>query len=735
MGKSRFVHFFTEMRRRRVFRMMGVYIVGAFAVLQAADLALPALGLQSEAIGIVWVGVILGFPIAIVLGWLYDIDDGRVIRVTGTDKAADLSLQRIDYLILSALGVIGTGLVLGLASELKNEGVVDAPAAVSHQLSDNSIAVLPFDDTSFDHKASAAIALGLQDGLLTRLSKIGGLKVISKTSVERYRDSTLSIPEMGLELGVANILEGSVQVSNNKLRVNAQLIDAATDEHRWAEEYDRNLTATDIFDIQSEIVTEVVRKISTELSARENSKFRKRPTENLDAYTHYLKGKSEFEKFAEGSNESAIGHFEAAIAQDPEFALAYVGLAGALLESGREFRIELAEIPLAKSFELDGDSGEGYVVLGTIEQIRDNYLAAEDAYRTAMNLEPGNSRAYQYLAKLRWAQDRDVEALTLMQQAFSLNPNSAGINYEIGLLYDRFGRFDEAMSAYRRAVKLEPDRYYVETFVAAYHYLGHGEVDEAIYWYHKGVARKQLPSGGEAAAGIAHLELGDPVSASLLIEHGRALNPTGFWPLFASLLHSAHIGNKEKIHGDAMALLDAIPGAQPGLRFLRNGDLAAGRYEAARRRYQRAHPELFAAEPEVTRDNYKPAVDLAKVLLLLGEDELANLLLDRALVVIADLPRLGNFGFWVTDAQIHALRGDTTTALNALATAVAEGWRIKTWYHFDQNPNFDSIREHSEFQRLRKVINDDLTRQAQHVAELTASGDIIDLATALGAHR
>ena len=722
-----------EARRRRVFRVAGVYVVGAFVVLQAADLALPALGLASAAIRFIWIGALLGFPIAVILGWLYDINDGQVVRVTSTDHGADLSLQRVDYLVISALAVLGLSVLLGVASELREQTTAGNSTTTARDISASSIAVLPFEDAGDDKEVSAAVAIGIQDGLLTKLSKIDGLKVISRTSVERYRNSAATVPAMGRELGVANILEGSVQVGDAKLRVNAQLIDAATDEHRWAATYDRDLTTGDIFAIQSEIVTEVVSQVGSHLVPGEDDALGALPTQNLDAYMAYLQGKSEFEKFSAGSNAAAIEHFESALAEDPEFALAYVGLAGALLESDQEFRIERAEAPLSKAFQLNKHLGEGFVVLGTLRSLQDNHAAAEEAYSTAINLEPGNARAYRYFALLRWSQDRLVEALTLMEQALDLNPNSAGINFEIARLYDMFGRFDDAISAYEKALDLEPDRYYVEVYIAALHYLARGQVDESLFWYHKGAARKQLPSGGEAATGIAYLEIGDPESASNWIERGRNHNPTNYWPLFVSTLHSVYVRDEEKTRSDALALLESVPQATAALRHLRNADLAVGHDEVARRRYARAYPELASTKtPEVTATNYKPAVDLALVLQRLGEQELADKLLLQGYQVIQDQPRLGTGGYWITDVQILALRGEKDLALAALATAVAEGWRVKTWYHFDLNPNLDSIRDEPEFQRLRALVNDDLARQAERVAELKASGDIDDLVPVSG---
>ncbi len=717
--------FFKELRRRRVFRVAGIYIVGAFVVLQVSDLALPAFGLAADAIRYIWIGAMLGIPIALVTGWRYDIKDGRIVRTSAADHAKDLSLQRVDYMIISALGLLAIFLIVGVARELTDEGSSANQTASIRPFNSDSIAVLPFKDTSIDQQTSAAIALGVQDGLLTMLSKIDGLKVISRTSVEQYRNAALGVPAIGRQLGVGAVLEGSVQVINDRLRVNVQLIDTATDEHRWAEIYDRDLTAGDIFSVQSEIVSTVVAQIRNELSPRESSRLAAVPTENLDAYIAYLKGKSEFEKFSAGSNGAAIKHFETAVDLDPNFALAYAGWAGALLESSREFRIELAEIPLARAFELDDQLSENFIVLGTLRHLQSDYLAAEDAYNTAVNLEPANPRIYQYFARLRHVQGRDSEALPLLEQARSLSPNSAGINYEVARLYDKFGRFDEAMAAYKNAMILEPERYYLEIYVAAIHYLVRGEIDESLYWYHKGAVRKTSPSGGEAATGIAYLEIGDPANARVMIERGRVLNPDGFWPLFVDMLLSVYLSDEDAIQEKALELLEHFPRSPSALRHLRSADLEAGRFDNARRRYARAYPELFETPvPDVNRRNFSVAIDLAPVLQRLGLHDAADGLLAGAEWAIQGVPRLGTDGFWISDASIHALRGDSESALDALADAIAQGWRIKTWYVLDSDPNLESIRDEPRFQQMRTLVMNDLAQQAKRVEEIRASGDI-----------
>ena len=220
------------------------------------------------------------------------------------------------------------------------------------------------------------LAIGIQDDLLTRLSKIGALKVISRTSVERYRNTTKSIRHIGEELSVGKILEGGVQGVGDQIRVNVQLIDTATDEHLWAETYDRSLTATNVFAMQSEIVGTIVRQLNANLTDQETRELALMPTQDLAAYTAYLQGKQKADVESVESMNAAIDNFKTAISLDPDFALAYVGLADAYLTLGGNFygglttdeSNALAEPPLVRALELNHGLGQAYATLGLLRQ-------------------------------------------------------------------------------------------------------------------------------------------------------------------------------------------------------------------------------------------------------------------------------------------------------------------------------------------------------------------------------
>jgi tetratricopeptide (TPR) repeat protein len=274
-------------------------------------------------------------------------------------------------------------------------------------------------------------------------------------------------------------------------------------------------------------------------------------------------------------------------------------------------------------------------------------------------------------------------------------------------------------------VEWAPNHAFAYVYIAAIHYLVYGQVDESLIWYQKAVESDVLSPSLAAAQVIAYLELGDPDSARVFADRALKMSATTFWPLRASLLLNIYVGDAEAAERDARALLEVNPRFYPAHNYLRNVDIANGRYEAAAARYARAFQRLTEYEkPVVDRTNYVAAVDLALVMKYLGQHERAADLLDGALVALEEFPRLGTTGYWIADVQAYALQDKTEMAISALRDAVDEGWRIFSWYYLDHSPNLESIRGDPEFQRLRRRIREDMAVQAIRAEELRASGDL-----------
>lgn len=725
--------FIAECYRRRVFRVVALYMVGAWIVLQVADLAFESWDIPAMALRYVWIGAILGFPLALVFGWRFDIVGGRIIRTPDRHASVELALQSADYWILTALALVIVAAVYGVGAEISAVRSPQPDEVFATNIDPKSIAILPFSNASQDQEDASFLAIGIQDDLLTRLSKIGALKVISRTSTERYRNTDKSISDISRELGVGKILEGGVQRAGNQIRVNVQLIDAVVDEHLWAETYDRSMTTTDLFAIQSEIVETIAQELKANLTSREADQLTATPTKDIAAYTAYLKGKSLSNIESVESLNGAIENFKVAINLDSEFALAYVALADAYLTLGANFLGGLpidesnafAEPPLLRALELDARLGEAYATLGLLRQQQGNWQLAEQAYEQAISLQPNYPRVFRLFARLRRQQGMPEAAMELFQKALVLDPYSVPVNYDIARIYDISGDFEEALTRYYRVIEIEPDHAFAYVYIAAIHYLAYGRADESLVWYYKAAENDALSPSLQSAQAIAYLELGDPDNASVWVDKGLELGPKTFWAIWASLLLNAYQGDEAAAQRDARIMLEAYPQFWGALNLLRNADLAAGRYEVARSRYARAFRELTEPEvPDVNTSNYTVAVDLALVLTHLGEQERADDLLEGSLKVLEALPRLGTTGYWITDVRIYALQKRPQQAIAALRQAIDEGWRILSWYYLDHDPNLDSIRAHPEFEQLRQELNADLALQAKRARDLQASGEL-----------
>src|SRR5215813_5831477 len=299
--------FFEEVKRRKVYRVAAAYIIVAGGIIQMASAAFPAWELPNWSLRLVILLLLVGFPIALILAWAFDITP-QGIRATPEITVPRTGRRR------NIIMLIATGVVISAAT-----GFFLLPRLAAHKV-DKSIAVLPFENLS-DEKENAYFADGIQDDVLTNLSKIGDLRVISRTSVMQYRSRPSNLREIGKALGVSNILEGSVRRSGNRVRVNVQLIDASTDEHLWANDYDRDVT--DVFAIQSDLAQQIANALKAKLSPAEESQMTRKPTENGEAYLAFVQAHDlscSYEDPAKLKQSEQL--YQRAIELDPNFALA-----------------------------------------------------------------------------------------------------------------------------------------------------------------------------------------------------------------------------------------------------------------------------------------------------------------------------------------------------------------------------------------------------------------------------
>ena len=359
-----------------------------------------------------------------------------------------------------------------------------------------SIAVLPFDNLSGDPE-NAYFSEGIQDEILTRLAKIAELKVISRTSTQRFKSAPNDLRQIAQQLGVANILEGSVQKANDQVRVNVQLINALTDTHLWADTYDRKLT--DIFAVESEIARTVAETLQAKLTGSAEHVLAARPTENPEAYQLYLKGRYFWNRRTEESMKEAISYFQQAIALDPSYALAYAGLADgyALMPVyGRNPPKEDIHRSLAAArhaLELDDTLAEAHTSLANALVDDLQFAAADREFARAIALNPSYATAHQWFSESLQAQGRFQEGFAEIKKAHDLDPLSLIINCVLGSNLSLIGHHDEALLQLHRTLEMDPN-FSIAQFMLGQVLEDKGKLQEAAAAYEKAKKRTSISS-------------------------------------------------------------------------------------------------------------------------------------------------------------------------------------------------------------------------------------------------
>jgi TolB-like protein/Tfp pilus assembly protein PilF len=488
---------FAELKRRNVYKVAVAYAIIGWLLIQIATATFPVLEIPAWGAKLVIAVVVLGFPIALILAWAFELTPEGIKRTE--EVALNKSIRHRTGRKL--IGVIVILMVIAVAffafrflrpkstdATIRSTAPLPVPASTPAAIPEKSIAVLPFASLSED-KANAYFAEGIQDELLTRLSKIADLKVISRTSTLKFKSAPENLADIGRLLGVANIVEGSVQRSGDQVRVNVQLIKAATDSHLWADIYDRKLT--DIFAVESEIAKSIAEKLQAKLTTPELTALATFPTPNQEAYELYLKGRFFLDKRTGENLRKAIEYFDASIAKDSSYPLAYVGLGDAwsLLPNygaapARE-SIPQAKAAIRKALEMDAMLPEAHATFGRLLCYDFDFPRSIAELDRAIVLKPNYAMAHHWLSSgpLMGLGDFD-RAVASGKRAIELDPLSLINNADLGWVYFCARRYDEAIAQARRTLEMDP------RFYTARYYLGNalqlkGNLNEAAAEYEK----------------------------------------------------------------------------------------------------------------------------------------------------------------------------------------------------------------------------------------------------------
>jgi TolB-like protein/Tfp pilus assembly protein PilF len=624
------------------------------------------------------------------------------------------------------VGLIALLMVLGGGFYWRYQGAGKSPSAPpADEDRRPSIAVLPLENRSRLDE-DAFFVDGIHDDILTQLSKVSGLKVISRTSAERFRGTDLSVKEIAAQLGVTSILEGGVQRAGDHVRINVQLIDAGTDAHLWAEIYDRELTAATIFDIQSEVAAAIANALDTTLTPAEKAQVNSTPTESLPAWEAYQLGRQRLARRTTVDLIESEKYFRKAIELDPGFALAHAGLADSLtIQISYNVVPMLTTLPQVEAaareaLRLDENLSEGWTALAGVAEYREEFARAEQLYRRAIELNPNNVLAWQWLGQLLPVSFRFDEARRSLEKALNLDPLSATIRMNLAVPLELQGRFPEAAAEYRRAIEIDPSVPSPHQWLAELNAYAFNRFAAAVPLLRKAEELDSKNSRFPTVRAWIYLDLRDESQAFSTIDQAAKRWPGNFdiQVLLAVVERLRLDPAGAALHAERALALQ--PRDRDALAVLRDLDLQHGRYEPAIARYRKSHPELFEpGTPLLHLLNYRVALDLALVLQRRGDTARIEVLLDSVARAVEKLPRLGPAGYGLSDVQIHALRGDEAKALAALREASQAGWRLRWRYHESLDPALASIRSEPAFKAAFADIERDMARQR---AELAAQG-------------
>jgi TolB-like protein/Tfp pilus assembly protein PilF len=460
-------NFFAELKRRNVYKVAVAYAVVSWLLIQAASILFPTFDAPSWGMKVFVALLVLCFPVVLVLSWAFEMTPEGIKLESEIDpkKSTAIKTGRKIVGLTIAVAIVATGLML--FQRIRPQLVAKNEAATSDLVAipEKSIAVLPFDNLSRDPD-NAYFCEGVQDGILTRLARVADLKVISRTSTQKYRSAPENLREIARQLGVTHILEGSVQRENDQIRVDVQLINALSDTHLWADIYDREVA--DLFATESEIAKTIADILQAKLTGSEAAAIAKIPTADHEAYELYLKGRFFWNKRTAGDLRRSIELFEEAIKKDPNFATAYAGAAQAWLllpayDGGApKDCFPKAKLAAEKALSLDPTCSDAHTALGAV---RSNYEldlpGAIAEFEQAIEVNPNDATAHHWLGHHPLTcMGQSERALAELHKAQQLDPLSLIINANIGYTYVVTGRLEDAIAQLRKTIELDRGFYY-----------------------------------------------------------------------------------------------------------------------------------------------------------------------------------------------------------------------------------------------------------------------------------
>lgn len=661
--------FFEEVKRRKVYRVAVAYIIIAGGIIQLASAAFPAWELPNWALRLVIVLLLMGFPIALVFAWIFDITPTGIERTSRVEpQTMPKSHRQRNMWILAASGFALAALA----------GFFLLPHASARKL-DKSIAVLPFESFS-DDKDSGYFADGVQDDILTNLAKIGDLKVISRTSVGGYRGKPGSVRDIGKTLGVSYLLEGSVRKANGRVRVNVQLINAQTDQHLWAEDYDRDLN--DVFAIQTDLAQKIADELQAKLSPTEKAQITRKPTENGEAYLAFIQARNLFAPEDVEKLKQAEQLYDRALQLDPKFALAFAAYSiheSWLVRSNDPTpqRKQKARDLADKALALQPNLPEAHLALGYSYYYGDtdpeHFNRALREFEMAKAGLPNDSDVYLAIGAIQRRQGKWDDSTANLQKAVELDPNAAWPLQNLYFNFQMQRNFTAAKQTLDRALKLNPNSISIAALEVELAIREHGDVS---------VAAKSIERVKSAPPEVQRNPIVIIGCASLFILQRRFADAVReLESVQDALINTEHgqLGNKYLLSGYAR---------------LKSGDQAGARADLTKAK--EFAESLIRSSPDVADYHCQ----LAQALAWLGEKEAAIAAAQRASQIKPEANDAFE-GVGVTEAmaRVYADVGESDRAIDLLVHLLQVPSDL-TAQILKLDPAWDNLRSNPRFQQL-----------------------------------
>ena len=703
---SKAYSFIRELRRRKVFRGAAIYLIAAYGILEVADVIAEPAGLPGWTLTVLFYGALIGFPLAVFLGWRYEFGEHGLVltKPVSGDQAAVEAIGWKDYLAIGVLTLVSAAVAWRVLPEVVEQ---DQMQAAAQAILPNSIAVIPFKSRGGD----GYLADGLADTVTYMLSQVDGLVVTARTSAYSYRDTQLPVKEIANGLRVAYVLEGSVQHAGDRVQIIASLVEAASGAEVWTNRFARSVT--DIFAIQDEIASEVVVALGDSMELG-NDRIGEQYRPNLAAFEEVINGRNaRYDGSVEGILR-AEAHFKRAIELDPNYAIAYVELADNYAQREdigmREEGVALMRPLVDKALELDPLLAEAHVINSLVLRLEGKRDEVEPALLRALELNPNLVEAHLAYSTWMMINSRHEKAHDHARIAYELDPRNPRVMNHYAQTSWNLAQAEKAVSLSRDVIRMYPD--HPRAYIGLARYLQQmGELGDAMR-YTMALYRMD-PDSLRRLNSVCDgwMQLGADDKVLECREELRRRAPD-------DLENLKQLAAQKGDYAEAVRIARQHAELEPWLDY-RKAQLAfflevEHRYDEVIDLLGEQYPDLLGTQPQVNSFSIWPAMMVAHALRATGDVEQS----DRLLVAIEDaveqmrLAQGSGYSLGIEPAQIAAIRGQHDKAIELLDQAIEDGWTLyATVIYID--PKFDPLRDDPRFQAVEQKLRDNLAAHRQ----------------------